>query len=513
MSRLKNFSRNLATSYLQFVVNGLYSLASIPLILHWLSKDEFALWGVLVQFMSYFYLIDLGINQAISRFLVDHKDQRHNGEYGALVKTSFAVSAVQGLIVLLVVALGAPLLAGLMNIKPESADLFIRLMRWQGLIMAFNFCLNPLNIMLMAHQRMDVVSRLSIYNLVLNLALLAALLAKGVGIYAFIYANIATALITSLQLVWHCSRLGFLPGRGEWGHASWEQFKNVFSYGKDVFLINLGAQLITSSQTIIVYRMLGSAAAAVWIVGTKVFGMIRQIMFQPYLSAAPGLSEMAARQEIERLRLRFKNLVSLTASLGVFLGVGYALCNSLFVELWTKGKISWSPLCDVMLAVWLFFTALQAPHCNFVFVTKRVASMRLVYFVEGCCFVLLSLTVGWRFGFVGILACSVLCLVAFSYNLGLRLSEQYFNVPLRELVLDWVKPAWKLALALAFPALALWLATAPLPAFWRLIAHATAMAFIGTLLFLRIGLTRQMVRDSADRLPRPAAAMLARLVS
>ena len=79
MSRLKNFSRNLATSYLQLGVNVVYSLVSIPLILHWLPRAEFGMWAVLVQLMTYISMVDLGINQAIARFLVDHKDRRGEG--------------------------------------------------------------------------------------------------------------------------------------------------------------------------------------------------------------------------------------------------------------------------------------------------------------------------------------------------------------------------------------------------------------------------------------------------
>jgi hypothetical protein len=43
MARLKNFSRNLTTSYLQVGVNGVYSLVSVPPIMRWSSKAEFGL--------------------------------------------------------------------------------------------------------------------------------------------------------------------------------------------------------------------------------------------------------------------------------------------------------------------------------------------------------------------------------------------------------------------------------------------------------------------------------------
>ena len=39
MSRLKNFTRSLLSGYAQIAVNVLYTLASVPLALHYLSKS------------------------------------------------------------------------------------------------------------------------------------------------------------------------------------------------------------------------------------------------------------------------------------------------------------------------------------------------------------------------------------------------------------------------------------------------------------------------------------------
>jgi O-antigen/teichoic acid export membrane protein len=512
MSRLKNFSRNLATSYVQLAVNVVYTLVSVPLILHWLPKAEFGLWALLVQLMSYITLVDLGINSAIARFLVDHKDRRGDGEYGALVKTSALVSVIQGLIVLAVVTLGSPLLAGLMKIPAEYQATFIALMRIQGAIAAFMFCMNPLAIMLNAHQRMDLVARQGMLTLMASLGLLVLFLMKGCGIYAFVYANAITALFAPTYLFWHCRRLDFLPHAGEWGKMSWLHFKEVFLYGKDVFLMNLGVQLSVNSQTVIISRTLGLETAAAWSVGTKIFMLVRQLMFQPYSAASSGLCEMVARHETERLKHRFQNLVVLTASLGVFLGVMFALCNSLFVQLWTGGKITWLPLNDVLLALWLFFTSIQTTHCNFVGVTKQIGAMRYVYFVEGFSFVTISLLAGHRWALPGIIVCSVFCLIMVPYQFGLWRSSQYFQLNFFEVAVEWVRPSFKLVVVLAPLALLLWFATAGLPAFWRLMIHVVAAGSIGGILFLRLGLPAEVVQETRARLPRPAARLLGILV-
>jgi hypothetical protein len=221
---------------------------------------------------------------------------------------------------------------------------------------------------------------------------------------------------------------------------------------------------------------------------------------------------MVVRNEHERLRYRFKNLEVLTASLGAYLAVAFALCNSLFVQVWTGGKITWLPQNDILLGLWFFTSALQVPHCGFVFVTKQIGGMRYLFFAEGCCFVALSLVWGYRWGLSGIILCSVLCVMFFSYPFGLRRSRQYFHASLFELAADWIRPSLKLVAVLSAAATGLWLATSNLPAIWRLAIHALVVGLGGGLLFLRLGLPVEVVREAETRLPRPAAWLLGKLV-
>lgn len=513
MSRLKNFSRNLATSYLQLGVNVVYSLASIPIILHWLPKAEFGMWAVLVQLMAYVSIIDLGMTAAVARLLVDHKDERHNGNYGSLVKTAFLVSLTQGILILAAVTLGAPLLADLMKIPAEHRDTFVALLRIQGVFTAFSFSLRPFGLMLYAHQRMDLQSYSEMFNLVAQLGLLLLFLIKGCGIYSFIYANACTLLIGPAYLFWNCRRLKFLPQADEWGSASRKIFKELFSYGKDVFLINLGSQLEMASQTIVVSRALGLEVAAVWSVGTKMFNLILPLMGRPLVASLPGLYEMGARGESDRLKNRFKGLVVLTASLGTFLAISFALCNSLFVQLWTSGKIIWSPWNDVLIAGWLIILSMATTHINLVNVTKQIGGMRYIMFFQGCSFFLLAMFLGCRWGIPGMIVTSIVCTTIFSYQYSLRRSARHFQCGFMELAVGWTRPCWKLALVFGTFAAVVWLATAGLPVLWRLCIHGALALCVGGILFLRLGFPPEMIREAGTRLPRPAAKVLQLLVA
>ena len=371
--------------------------------------------------------------------------------------------------------------------------------------------MNPFVIMLSAHQRMDIQAWQSILGMVLSLSFLAFFLAEGYGIYSFIYANGINVLLSPALYWWNCRRLGFVPKGSEWGRISWDRFKGIFLYGKDVFQMNLGIQLVSASQTIVVARTLGLNAAATWAVGTKVFGLVRQLMYQPTSSSLPGLSEMLARGEKDRLRFRFEHLVGLTTSLAVLLGVIYVLCNSLFVEVWTSGKIHWTVLNDILLALWLCFGSIQCTHSSFLFVNKQIGLFPYVFITEGCVYILLAIFAGYRWGMPGIIVCSVICVILFSSYFSLRRSRNYFQTTFSVLLFGWLRPSLKFA-ALFIPlAVVIWLATACLPTMLRLAANGIGGGLSGSLLFLRFGLSPEVRREAIQRLPQPLANLLARL--
>lgn len=512
MSRLKNFSRNLASSYLQLGVNVVYTLVSIPLILHWLPKAEFGMWAVLVQLMGYISLIDLGMTSAIARLLVDFKDRRNDGSYGSLVKTAFLVSTSQGLIILLATFLAAPWLTVLMKIPTEYCETFTTLLRVQGLITACAFSLQPFGLMLYAQQRMDLQSYAEILKLIAQLFLLLLFLTKGCGIYSFIFANAITACLGPMFLFWNCQRLSFLPQMGEWGNASWKIFTSVFGYAKDVFLMCLGYQLQMTSQTIVVAHSFGLVEAAIWSIGSKIFNLLMPLMCRPYGAALPGLYEMITRHEKERLLNRFRDMVLLTATLGAFLAAALILCNSLFVQVWSSGKIGWSPWNDVLLGLWLFLLSLQTTHCNFVSVTKQIGGMRYYLFFEGLCFLTVTTWFSSRWGISGMLFTSIFCTLFFTYQYSLRRSRDYFQVPLRALMIDWVRPSLRLALALGIVVGLTWLCTTSFPPFLRLIFHGAVAGTVGGWLMLRLGFSAEIIREAKMRLPQPLAQLLNWLV-
>lgn len=510
MSRLKKFTHSLLSGYVALGANIFYSLASIPLALHYLGRAEFGLWALVTQIGGYIMLVDFGMGGSVSRILIDHKDDRQNGAYGSVIKTSVLVGAAQGGLIILAGAALAMLAGPLLHIPAELQREFLWLMIGQSVLLALSFAGRIFNMLLMAHQQPAITNYGAAALFFVNLAGMWAGLAAGWGVYSFLIGlaigNIGNIAVGAAG----CARLNLLPRGHEWGAVTRQRFRELFDFGRDLFLYSLGGQLINASQTILLTRLLGLEAAAAWTVGTRVFLVLTQMINQLFRFAAPALAEMMVRGEKERLCHRFQQIAILSANLALAVGAMLALCNSAFVSVWVKNKIAWPPVDDVLLAVWLVVVATMRVHTDLVGQTKKLQFMRYIFFIEGLAFVGLTLAIYQFGGITAMLSASILCTLSFSLPYGLYRTREYFGLGWRELA-GWFAPLLRLLLWVAPAGALLWWLTASEPAFMRLMVRGGIFGLWTAWAFLRHGLSAPLRMEIYRHAPDWSKPVFARL--
>ena len=509
--RLRRFFQAVASGYALLIANTLYVLGSIPLALHFLERREFGLWALAMQLTGYLQLIDVGMSASISRHLIDHKDKRTEGDYGGMIQTGALVLVVQGLLVLLGGALLVMVGTRFLNVDPDLERPFKIVMVVQCAIIAADFPARLSGHLLVAHQRTDITNYSQIGLFFISYAVLWYCFAQGLGIFSLIWANVAGWLVIASSNMIACSVLEIFPSGGTWGRASWSKFRDLFKFGKDIFWIALGTQMINASQAIVVTRSLGLNAAAVWSVCTRTYVLANQLVWRPFDYSYPALAEMFARGEKERLLHRFKGLVTLTTSFGVLAAVMFALCNKPFVALWTHGKIAWDLQNDVLLSIWLIVLALVHCHCSLPGITKQIGFMRYIYLIEGVVFLGIGSFVAARVGFSGMLITSVLSSLVFSCSYGIWRTMREFDLGLKDVAFRWLRPSIKLFASLSFFALLLYWFTRNLSPQIQLPLYVVIVGGIGGFLLLRFGLGGELREEFQRRAPVPLARILGRL--
>ncbi len=511
MSRFKRFANSLVSGYVLLAANILYTLASVPLALHYLSKEEFGLWVLVTQVCNFNQIvIDLGMSGAIARILIDHKDDCESTAYGTVIQTGFLVLVVQGGLIAVIGGLLSYWLPQWMEVPMVHWHLFRLLVIGQCVLLAVSFALRIFTFILQAHQRYDIGNYAQLACFALAFVAQWVSFEAGLGLYSLLVAGAVSVLALGVSCGWATQRLQLFPAPGRWGKPSWKAFKELLAYGTDVFLATIGLQLITASQSPIIARTLGLEAVAVWGVATKLFMLSQQLVFRLLDFSTAAFSEMMVRGEHVQLQKRFHELVVLSASASAALGFTMALCNQAFLSVWTHARISWAVENDVLMAFSLVIYSSTRCHVGLAYMTKQIRAMKYIYLMEGVAFVALGLFLAPRLGLGGVILSGILTNLIFTGSYGLHRSRVYFGIRVKELLFDWWKrPAYVLCITLTVGCLH-WLAIHSLPPLPQLCVGGSLMGMAAGFTLWKFGLPETLRQESWERCLRLRTKLWAR---
>ena len=492
ISRTTRFINGLFTGYAALGSSVVYTLASVPLALHYLTKEEFGLWALITQLTGYLMLLEFGMSGSIARFLGNHKDDMDGGEYGSVLVTGFAVFFLQGLTVVVLgiifVLMGTPLL----GIPPHLRSIFTQL----GIIQA---CAGGLALMTRAvasplwpHQRLDINNLASIACQFSSLSTLWFGFQAGWKLYSLSVAAIVSFLLGLAITVHACIRLRLYPRRGHWGGFDMGLFRKMISYGSGLFVLNLGTQLVSTSQVIVISKGLGLESASIWAVSTKLSILIQQFVNRIFETSAAGFVEMLVRGETVQLRRRLRDLVILSSTIAGIGAVGLAMFNRPFVAIWTSGKVSWPGLNDSLLGVVIFLYCVGRFHVGFASLSKDVHKIKYIIFAEGVSFVGLAFPLSSAYGLTGILMASIMANLLTTFGGSILVTGSHLN--LRWLsVISWVsRPALLIIGITVLHATVSVRSDSHVVSYFSLSAQIAAFLLLIVPTFLYVGLTTQL---------------------
>lgn len=487
-SRTQKFVRNLTSGYLLMGLTIIYNFGSIPLALHYLSKEEFGLWALVVQVAGYFNMLDMGMGSSAARHLIEVKDIKSSPVYSSMVFTACLVFTAQGLLLIAGSFLSCSFLASLVKVPHAFVGIFEVLLLVQCLTIGFAFVTRIFNSLLTAHQRHDICNIASIVSLFAMLASLWAGFASGMNLHSMVLSQICGTLIVAAIQCGACWKLGLFPAT--WTRPQWSLFKEIFSYSKDIFLISLGSQLFASTQIIIITKAIGLEAAAVWSVGTKVFITAQMLAFRIFDYCYAAFSEMAVRQEWGRLRDRYRDAIGLVAAVAILTCVIAGVCNTPFLSVWTHGRIKWHWSISLLAALHTIVFCIASRYMPITTILKDVGFAKYIDFIKGALFVLLGYWLAKRWGFTGILLSATLLELAVSLPYALSRCHLAFGCTFHELLFGWLANAGKYFICwLPFIFLALFIALRTKNQYFAFGASCLLLLLSGFFLFWRMGLS------------------------
>jgi len=489
MSRSSRFVSGLSASYIGVVANIVYSLAIVPIGLHYLGPDQFGLWMLLTQVSAYLTFIELGVFGSAARIFIDYKDRKDSASYSGAVASASAILVAQGVLIIVVCWLLAPLVVHAFNIPSHLRELAVYLFGFLGFSLGLATCFKIFSAILYANQRIDLIVLFQATGPLLGLAIIWPLLAAGYGLKALPWSFLPPVILLSAISWLACRRLGLLPPKIGLSDISWARIRELFKLGADFFLINVGTQLLEASQLMIVSRTMGLTAAATWSVSTKLFTLIYQLTAKVENTSIVFFSEMMVRGEHEKLQASFRKMYQFTGSLAVCGMLWAVAVNPYFVGVWAGSDVLWPSVNNWLIAALLILNLLLRCHTDFAMHTKKVGLLRFLFFFESLAFVAAALWAAPRFGFIGILVAAIICALLFRSAYAVSRTASYFTTSRLSVAFQWVAFLVLPALTMGLVALFTPLMLESIPSLVaRLIAATFIVTIAASILMCSIGL-------------------------
>lgn len=448
-TRVRRFIHSLLSGYGATGAAILYSLLSIPLAISYLSPEKFGMWALILQTSTYLAMGDLGVSNAIGRLLMPHINERPSFTYGQIFLAGLFSFLAQGIIVLGIGFLLALLGPSLFHIEKEWSGDFFYLMALQAVIVFISFPFKCITFTFIAHARYDWINIAGAAGLVFSLIALFLGFHSGLGIYSFILATTVDCLVSNSLLLFAAANSGILPKRNELKWPKMDQMKLLWKVGRDFFLSCLGSKLLYTSQSFLLARFAGLESVAVWVVGSKMFFLIRDLVGKASQMAGPLLIEMYVAKLYDQTGMRLSQAALGIGYLATFASGILILANPVFIQIWTTGKLAWPQFADAFLAFILVAGILQNTIGHSIAMTMNLEKYRWISLKEALAFIALSCLLIPISGITGMVAAQAACTLIVSTRFIFNSYAQFVKNHNISFPFTWSK-CWKMPIILFF---------------------------------------------------------------
>lgn len=501
-------ARGVVFGYGALAVQVLYSFASIPLALAYLSKAEFGMWSLISTLGTYLMLAEMGMTTAVIRHLFDCKDGKDPGKYGRFFAASAMALGLVSIVVFLIGLLVAWLSAPLFKIPPELHHEYFWVMLGQTGLLAVTMATRMLGAPLYVHHRQD----LSQINLIVLFTIYYFALLYGFHAGWGIYSMLANQVLGVIWVVGFnvvaCFRLGFYPARKDWGFPKKEEWASVWRYSRDLFVIQVGGMVLMSLPQLLVARLLGLEAAAAWAVCTRPFAILRQFVTRPFDVAFPMLCDTFVRGDMKTVTKRWGEISQLVLALSGAAFAVAAVNNARFVSLWTDGKVHWDETNHWLFGLYSYIYAAATLAFGIIGLDKAFGSTRFVPLVQAVATVALTVPLSKLWGFTGLMLATTLPFAFGMIYFGIRYLASITGSSSGPLAMTGIiRPS----LALPIAVLAAWSCahlSRLVPGYYGLVVSSATGCVLSLAAMMFVGVSRQVREEIRSMVSRSLKRIL-----
>ncbi len=414
------------TAYAKMFLGIFVSLLYVPILLKFLTVNEFGLYQMIGSFMAYLAIFDFGLTRTLTRYYSQtlaygSKKNREN-----ILALSFCIYAV---IAVCIIAVGMLLYVNIGSIFREKLTIEELVEAKQMLIVVIvNVAIiTPTHVfraVMSSHERFLFANTVAIVQVLLQpLAILAVLFFKNSALYILLVQTIVNILVAGVN-AWYCFyKLHICVRFHEW---KGELILEMLRYSFWVFLAVATDMFYWRSGQLVVGGVIGTVAAAIFSIVAQLclyavsFTAEIGAVFIPKLSVLSG--EEGNKARINQVYLSISRIQFFVVN---FIFIGFIVLGREFIQIWAGPDFTEAYLLTVIILFALVFPMSQNIAIYALQAMNKHMVRSIITVISSFVTVLLSIPICREYGLMG---CGLTIALGLFIGNGIIATYYYYRV-------------------------------------------------------------------------------------
>lgn len=399
-------------SYLSLGINSIVGIIYIPMLLWFLTKEEFGLYQLVGAAIGYLSTMDFGMANTTTRYYSRYLAQEDKPAQENLLATC---AILYGALAALVFIIGSILLFCFLPFYTHTlSSQEITTAKYLFFILLFNLAISfPSNIftaIVNSHEKFIFTKTLSLVNIILQPLVVFLLLTASPNVLMVAFGHtLCSLMVIGLTAFYAFSKLKVNFKLHRW---DWKFVKELLRYSFFIFLVMLVEIVYLKTGQLILGAIVGTAAVAVYSISVQILMMYRSFSGAIFTIFLPRLSAIAARTEdMEEMNSIFIKISRLQFILLSLIFIGFILYGRFFLSLWVGDGFSEAYGYTILLMIGYLFVSSQNVATLILQAKNKYAPYAYIYTLTGIISLLLAIPLCKQWGGWGCALATSVCLL------------------------------------------------------------------------------------------------------
>lgn len=353
IERTKNASRNIVFGVLLKIYQILVPFVMRTAIIYFMGVQYLGLSSLFTSVLQVLNLAELGVGSAMVYSMYKPITENDTSTICALMKLYKIYYRMIGLIIAGIGMILTPFIPKMINgAIPDDINLYVLyLLNLSATVLSY-WLFAYKNSILQAHQRVDVVSKVTLVTSTIQYGLQFLVLLILRNYYIYVIVALLTQILTNIATAYVANRL--YPNYAAKGNLSKEEVKAINHRIRDLFTSKIGAIIVNSADTIVISAFLGLTVLAVYqnyyFILTSVIGFVTII----FSACTAGIGNSIIVETQEKNFNDLQKLTFLIAWIAGFCSCCFLNLYQPFMKIWVGEDLMMEYSAVVCLVVYYF---------------------------------------------------------------------------------------------------------------------------------------------------------------